>query len=129
MHGRLIIAYLLFAGIFFSVLGFVFYRQSILFSFIFYVDSIVEVGVLVDITAHLFLGKVSSKLSALNDAYLLREFLDGRTHVDYGVMVATGASILGLVYSHSVFLSLINAVILMLALVQFALFIKARYYH
>ncbi len=130
MRGRLILSYALFFGIIISLVGFILFRGNVLYSYIFLVGVVAQTGVLVDTTAHLFLGKLTASLSAMSDIALMRDFFRGRTHVDYAVLTSVVAGFVGIIYFGGNFLLLIISLLLCaISVGEFAKLVRDRYYH
>jgi hypothetical protein len=130
MRGKLLLAYLLIANIILTVIGFVMYGNLIVYRYVFLVDVVAGVGVLVDTTAHLFLGKISEGLSAVNQAYLIREFFRGRTHVDYAVVAGIVATAVGIgLNGGGIPLVVLLGIVVGVFILEFGILLKTRYYH
>ena len=130
MRGKLILAYILFGGVITSIVGFILFRGNVIYSYVFLVGTVAQVGVLVDTTAHLFLGKITEGLSALSEIALLKDFFRGRTHVDYAVLASFGAGLVGVIYFNGDYVSMgISVLLLFLSLAEFVKLVEDRYYH
>ena len=98
-EGETVAAYLFISGIILSVLAALVFGANLFTRIIGVVGAVALVGALVDTTAHLFVSGYTKHLSADDGRAYLMDFIKGRTHVLYGLIVSQFVSVGVLVVS------------------------------